>query len=118
MGNAIEQARKSLREAGIPIGSALAREETFFPPVTTDASKTTIGLRTPNWLPAKCRRAWQFSRHRFIFDVDSLLPLRGRRRAIRNPQNHRRRQPHVCWRADFMRSHGAKLISIYKNAPR
>jgi cytosine/creatinine deaminase len=26
MGNAIEQARKSLREGGIPIGSALARE--------------------------------------------------------------------------------------------
>src|SRR6266699_7325171 len=41
MGNASEQARKSLREGRIPIGSALAREGELLAAITTNASKTT-----------------------------------------------------------------------------
>jgi hypothetical protein len=47
MGNAIEQARKSLREGGIPIGSALAREGELMAAVTINAPKTTIRSPTP-----------------------------------------------------------------------
>jgi hypothetical protein len=47
MGNASEQARKSLREGGILIGSALAREGELLAAITTNACKTTIRSPTP-----------------------------------------------------------------------
>jgi tRNA(Arg) A34 adenosine deaminase TadA len=50
MGNAIEQARKSLREGGIPIGSALAREGKLLAAITTNASKTTTRSPTPEFV--------------------------------------------------------------------
>jgi hypothetical protein len=65
-----------------------------------------------NWLPAKCRTAWQFSRHRFIFNVDFLLPLRGRRRAIRIRTIMVGDSRTFAGVADFMHNYGVEVIDL------